>query len=305
MPIGAVFLSTKFLGANFEAMLPKILKKIVNRASKKLFPIYAMQQKVAGFKYHPNNIDLPNFCTEAGEPIDSQDVLRQLRENGAVAIPRFFEPATADAIREACLDYLHNHLSAENPPKVAIFDKKFGYENTASIDGVTRLYHVEKRISQAQSFALNPFMEAIGRAYYQQNVWLETTIFQHNQICAAGTRDWHIDSWLNQFKAFLYLSDVTDENGPFTYLLGSHKNEGYLLRKTFRSMRGEESTSVPDAEAGRLGLEAKAFTARKGTLLLADTKGIHQGGTLVRGDRSALVNYYYVGNPRDISDPQS
>ena len=35
----------------------------------------------------------------------------------------------------------------------------------------------------------------------------------------------HFDDWRHRFKAFLYLTDVDQENAPFVYYKGSHKQE--------------------------------------------------------------------------------
>ena len=34
---------------------------------------------------------------------------------------------------------------------------------------------------------------------------------------------WHRDSFTNQFKAIIYISDVGQDNGPFQYIRGSHR----------------------------------------------------------------------------------
>jgi hypothetical protein len=99
---------------------------------------------------------------------------------------------------------------------------------------------------------------------------------------------------VNQFKPFLYLSDVEEGNGPFTYLLGSHKNNEFLLKKMFECVNGRDTTSVSDEDVKKLGLTVKEFYGKKGTLILADTKGVHQGGTLAKGSRLAVSNYFYV-----------
>jgi hypothetical protein len=90
------------------------------------------------------------------------------------------------------------------------------------------------------------------------------------------------------------LSDVGPGNGPFTYLLGSHRNSEFLLKKAFECANGRDKTDVSDAEIEKLRLPVKEFYAKKGTVILADTKGIHQGGTLTQGQRMAAVAYYYA-----------
>jgi hypothetical protein len=233
------------------------------------------------------------FKNALGEEIDPNAILRELVENGAVLIPNYFSAEYVDSVASACLlaeSATIDRVGAD----VGLFDNKFGYDKGLRGQGIARLYNVEEKISEVKKFREDPLSLEIGEAYYARKMRLQTTIFQHNVVCGSGTRDWHIDSWENQLKPLLYLSDCTEENGPFTYLLGSHRNSDFLLRKAFRCWRGEDSTSVSDAEVEFLGLAQKEFCGPKGSLILADTKGIHQGGTLLSGERLALVNYFYA-----------
>ena len=50
-----------------------------------------------------------------------------------------------------------------------------------------------------------------------------------------------------------------------------------------------------DEEAQAAGFEEVAITGKKGTVLLIDTRGIHQGGTLLKGHRAVFNTYFYVG----------
>lgn len=276
-------------------MLIDLFEKALGRAERHFFPLYSWRQRKIGFQPVEVNKTYPIFSAPSGEIIDAKKILAELVKYGVSAVPNFMPFDAVDSLRNECLSL--EEASRENLElrKYGIFGKSFGYEN-AEQEGVARLYHVEYRVPNVRSFSEHPFLSYIAKEYYNRPTWLETTIFQKNVITERGTRGWHIDSWLNQFKAFLYLSDVTEENGPFTYLLGSHKNDNFLLKKTFRSMRGEEDTGVDEDSVRSSGLEIKKFSGKRGTLLLADTKGIHRGGALLQGTRSAIVNYYYVEN---------
>ena len=58
----------------------------------------------------------------------------------------------------------------------------------------------------------------------------ETIVF----ICKArgehSTDAWHSDTYCHTAKGFLYLNDISNNNSPFCYLKGSHKNS-YLKRQ--------------------------------------------------------------------------
>lgn len=275
-------------------MWTKVIQKASGWLRRRSYPVYAWHERRHGFVEEAPTGPIPKFQTPQGKSLDAAKILADLKRDGVVEIPDFFSPQQMDQWRGHCATLLEEAIADGSPREGSIFDGKYRLEANPQGDGVSRLYHIEKAAPEVTSFTQHELFRWIGENYYGRPIRLETSIYQYNQVTKAGTRDWHIDSWLNQFKAFLYLSDVTEESGPFTYLIGSHKNDSYLLQKAYRSMRGWETTSVADADARALGLPERRFTGRRGTVLLADTKGIHQGGTLIQGDRSALVNYFYL-----------
>ena len=109
----------------------------------------------------------------------------------------------------------------------------------------------------------------------------------------------HFDDWRHKFKAFLYLTDVGEENAPFAYYKGSHRQ----LRWRYRYNLEYEM----DGETGRFGhffpqeitviakeknFEELICTGKTGTLILADFRGIHRGTSLMRGKRIMLNNTF-------------
>ena len=108
---------------------------------------------------------------------------------------------------------------------------------------------------------------------------------------------WHRDAFGYQFKAILYLSDVTDDNGPFEYLCGSQKCWRVALDSALGRFpvppesRGDQDGI--DRLIARGALKPRRFLAKAGTVILANTSGIHCGAPLNSGHRYALTNYYY------------
>jgi hypothetical protein len=92
---------------------------------------------------------------------------------------------------------------------------------------------------------------------------------------------------------FLYLSDVTAENGPFEFVRGSQKGgalEGKIPGSVFgpggqrRKLSAEEL--APYAE--EMERNRAVCTGRAGTLVIADTYGYHRGGYCKAGVRDLL-----------------
>jgi hypothetical protein len=115
---------------------------------------------------------------------------------------------------------------------------------------------------------------------------------------------WHRDAHGFQYKSILYLSDVSEINGPFEYLPGSHKR----WRAAFDTLIGDlppapntrYESAVIERLVGRFGIKLRSFPGRAGTLLLVNSSGIHRGRPLRSGTRYALTNYFY--RPLEVNE---
>jgi hypothetical protein len=125
------------------------------------------------------------------------------------------------------------------------------------------------------------------------------------RIDATGTNNgsgdgWHRDGHGYQFKSIIYLSDVTDENGPFEFLPGSHKRWRALVDTALGELPPAPGTrydpALVDRMVSRFGFKRQHYTGTAGTLL----SGIHRGRPLHSGRRYALTNYYY--HPFQVSE---
>lgn len=103
---------------------------------------------------------------------------------------------------------------------------------------------------------------------------------------ADPQKNLHADTFHPTMKAWLYLDDVTDANGPFAYVAGSHRLTWRRLRWEYRrSVQGRDlpdaysrrgSLRIGAAELASLGLPPPARLAvPANTLVVADTFGFH------------------------------
>ncbi len=107
---------------------------------------------------------------------------------------------------------------------------------------------------------------------------------------------WHRDPEdLRLIKAFIYLVDVDEECGPFTYIPGTHP----FGAEAGSSQRLEKKKRIADDRM------MKAFpreswrvcTGGPNTMILADTLGYHRGGKPTRGRRILITFTYTSGVP--------
>jgi hypothetical protein len=101
---------------------------------------------------------------------------------------------------------------------------------------------------------------------------------------------WHFDlerpKWL---KFFFFLTDCTLENGAHCFVKGSHKNNGinWSLRK-----RGYERLSDQDINNFYPKTDIVDIVAKKGSLLIEDTRGLHKGRHLIKDNRFLIQLQY-------------
>lgn len=96
----------------------------------------------------------------------------------------------------------------------------------------------------------------------------------------------HADTFHPTMKAWYFLEDVPLEQGPFTYVPGSHaltpRRLAWQKRKSVQASRGRAKGGafrVPDADLRQLRLPPRRFFAVPGnTLVVGDTFGLHARG---------------------------
>lgn len=105
--------------------------------------------------------------------------------------------------------------------------------------------------------------------------------------------DLHSDSFQPALKAWLFLTDVAEDEGPLTYVAGSHRltpeRIAWERKRSFTvldqgdrlSQRG--SLRIGSEELAGLGLpQPTAFAVRANTLVIIDTYGFHARGSSAR-----------------------
>jgi len=209
-----------------------------------------------------------------------------VRRDGLCAVPGFYDPGTCAKLRREVLDVARRYPDAIHSMSNGADRRIFGAERAAG--GIREFAEDPRLLNAARAIlagdATNAFTLAGAIVYADGNL--------------GSGEGWHRDSFFNQFKAIIYLTDVAEENGPFEYITRSHH-----VRQKFTDHRGYgiplKSARIDDTSVQKvIAAEPerhRIMTAPMGTLLLVDTTGIHRGMPLKAGERAALTNYYYPG----------
>jgi phytanoyl-CoA dioxygenase PhyH len=223
---------------------------------------------------------------------DVREVRRSLAERGWSVIPGFVDSAAIDGIVADARRLYESH-----PQHVA-------HESNGSD---ARIYGADRICASLRLEREMSVIDRIASSYY----WPSATVnfqllgwIRHREGNLGSGAGWHRDSpFSHQFKALLYLSDVTEDNGPFEFIEGSHRRASLLtaagsLGVPLAQYRFSDEQIARLQAAGVLP-QARQFTGSKGTLLLVDTRGLHRGRPLRSGERLALTRYYFASNVPD------
>ena len=150
---------------------------------------------------------------------------------------------------------------------------------------------ISLQCAEVQEFATDPAMARIAQCYLGQPVLMDEvalwwTTAKRAEDANINAQLFHQDrDRLSFLKFFIYLTDVTPENGPHVYLKGSH-------RKIPRQLRGDGRKTDDAVRQSGLWENVVELTGPAGTIMAVDTIGLHKGKTPLTGDRLALENEF-------------
>jgi Flp pilus assembly protein TadD len=146
-----------------------------------------------------------------------------------------------------------------------------------------------------QKFMADPLLLSVSQSYlgvepklaYLALWW--SAAFEKNPMSHMAQL-FHSDlAHIKWLKIFVYITDVTDETGPHSFVRGSHKvdEEGRELRR-----RGLVRISDEDIHRTYGRDRVMDLVGPRGTVFIADTRAFHKGHLPRAGHRLALQIYY-------------
>jgi len=249
----------------------KIAKKILTKSPK----AYAAVHTANFERNHKQDF---SFLNEK-----EQKLLFEIQKNGFVVISDFFDKKSCDDCIQD-MDWMFENK------------KEFVHQSDYAD---SRIFGAEELSENIMNFANNELLNKLANAY--NAVPTSNGFTLAGKIEATGHEygsggSWHRDSYFRQFKSLLYLSDVTEENGPFQVVLASHDAKKISSDSKSANLESMQCTFNQETvekiivdEPDRL----KTLTGKAGTVVLVDTSTIHRGLPLKNGTRYALTNYFF------------
>ena len=217
---------------------------------------------------------------------DTEFIIEKLNQEGFFIIKDFWS-------EEKCLNGINDiDELLINYPQYIQSKRKSDY----------RVCGAEKISNNINDFAKNKLLISLAQNYNKKKTKLGFTLAakmpakRNNKGSGEG---WHRDGFFRQFKTILYLSDVSEDNGPFELILNSQKCQN-LIKDIQTANLKYMQYRLSDSEVNKILRKSperkKTILGKMGTLILVDTSTLHRGSPIKKGTRYALTNYYYTLN---------
>ena len=212
----------------------------------------------------------------------------------------------------------HNFLDPDSFSRLR--DEALGYRATAREmvqgDTITRRMAIDGPARRAM-----PMIDALLQrkdwsglmryvaSFNQEPLYYIQTILSHVREAAPDPQtNFHADTFHPSMKAWFFLTDVAEDEGPFCYVPGSHlltperiawereMSIGAAENPDRYSARGSFRASAADLERMKLP-KPRAFAVPANTLVVGDTVGFHARGYSARPSRRVEIWAYSRRNP--------
>lgn len=213
--------------------------------------------------------------------------------DGFIAIPNIVPPDQFAALREAVLGY---HGPAREMRQGDAITRRLAID-PGMLRAIPMLRHLLERediralFHYVASYRITPLH------------YVQTIVSKAGGDEPDPQEELHADSFHSSLKAWLFLNPVAIEDGPFTYVPGSHRfTPERLVWERKRSLvdphaidrlsaRGSPRIGAPELAAMKLP-SARSLAVDANTLVVADTVGFHARGPSLRpGERVELWAY--------------
>lgn len=209
-------------------------------------------------------------------------ITKTIRERGYYVFERRLPAEFCDRLQKFALTE-QAHFTINGEPKLERYDR----ERPKAV----RYDFSEKiilRSDAAQELMADPSVLAVAQAYLGCApvldliaCWWHTSWSQEPDKDAAQFFHFDMDriKWL---KFFFYITDVGPENGPHSFVAGSHRSRGIPESILKKGQVRIDDKDVLDFYSRKAVIE---FCGPAGTIIAEDTRGLHKGKHVRTGDR--------------------
>lgn len=248
-------------------------------------------------------------------PPELKSQLKDLKNNGVLAIPNFFSAEDYAIIRRE-YDRLSSKFRVDPSEILLPHVNRMSLKDKQVSEHVRDLFLNNKLINTvALSFLNRKYNLPLDAAFTKIYCTQEELDLPKN----GGTNNLHFDTPTRLLKCFYYLSDTTEDNAAFYYCIGTNKRNSlkrlwfeyklsvrYALNRWNHDTKGEYRGGEPwvkitKEEMLKYGLTETIMEVKGNTMLFADISGFHRRGEFKKpGVREGVeINYRSIETLRN------
>ena len=194
------------------------------------------------------------------------------------------------------LQVLDGVLTCEEVKLLEKVAKSYALESKLSLEGQARgRVYAQGLIDERLGGIVKKFSVVAKRYLNSEVIKLELTYFQLSNPVSCSSDvpggEYHLDDNKPNIKFFVYLSDVSEVNGPFRVVPGTH---GISFRKLSRYLKwsffkNRSNLYSDNDHLDRLDAASVNLVGPKGFCFVADTTAWHRAETVKLGQRQVFV----------------
>lgn len=237
-----------------------------------------------------HNLHQMKYRTNVEVGAEDRPILESLEQKGFAVIESGYSKDQLQEMRQEVDRILEAHKEQLWKDAQSSDHRLFGANNVS--EALKKFHLYPKAIH-----LLNAYMQTSGPSFATLMAGKITAT--PDNIGSGG--GWHRDTAdFKQVKSIIYLSDVAAENGPFQYIEGSHLLRNISKATNYLNVHWSERRFEHEAmerTCEKFGWKVTTLTAPAGSIVLANTRGLHRGMPLQSGERYALTNYLWYNDP--------
>ncbi|MEM6335521.1 MAG: phytanoyl-CoA dioxygenase family protein [Bacteroidota bacterium] len=228
----------------------------------------------------------------------------QLRSDGVFAIPDFLPGDQFERLRAEAMSLLDQAVEHEgDESKIVVYNVGTNRIEFARINA-----YPQEELPELHRFIRHEDVLALFTAAEKRPITEKSFTLSVVERLIQGPRDndsdretnMHSDVFFDTHKAWLYLDDVEEDDGPFGYVKSSQrmspKRLGYVYDHSLQ--KGvNPARRITQEELRRRKLTESVLTAKKNTLVMANTTGYHRRLPGVAGGRRHAIHLVVRANP--------
>jgi hypothetical protein len=226
----------------------------------------------------------------------SDDKLRSLIDNGFVLLPNYFSESLIRRIHDLAMPMVEAVRLNVAPTEW----RTIRYAE----DGIYRLHDCGTHIPEAQVILNDAYLQDLGLSYLNgARLNAKSNYIDYKpDLKHDYTSVLHIDNYRSQVKIFTLLSNVTFKTAPMVYWSKSHRDSPWRRRFDHAFWLGDAVGTTGQFPPfvlreqrdaiGADGPQEVAMIAPAGSVIIADTRGVHRASCLIEGYRLEIVQKF-------------